>query len=54
MDPTSNKRGKELDKLPITMEYQYQGQVYVSNLDDQIKWVTDIKVGHIELENIKT
>lgn len=44
----------ELDKIPITMKYQYQGQVYVSKLDDQIKWVTDTKVGNIELEDIKT
>lgn len=54
MDPTSSKRGKELDKLPITMKYHYQGQVYVSKLDDQIKWVTDTEVGHVELEDIRT
>lgn len=53
MDPTSNKRIKELDKLPATMNYHYQGQIYASKLDDQIKWVIDSEVGHIELEDIR-
>lgn len=54
MDPTSSRRGKEIDKLLVTMKYQYQGQVYVSKLDDRIKWDTNIEVGHIEIEDIKT
>lgn len=54
MDPTSGKKAKDLDKLPITMKYHYQGQTYASKLEDQIKWVTDTKVDHIELEDIRT
>lgn len=55
MDPTSSKKGKELDRLPATMKYHYQlGQFYFSKLDDQIKWVINTKVGHVELEDIET
>lgn len=36
------------------MKYHYQGQFYSSKLDDQIKWVTDTKIGHIEIEDIRT
>lgn len=52
MDSTSRKKAKDLDKVPITMKYNYQGQTYASKLDDGIKWVTDIEVGHIEFEDI--
>lgn len=54
MDSSANKRGKEIDRLPATMKYRYQGQVHVSKLDDQIRWVTDTEVGHIEIEDIGT
>lgn len=36
------------------MKYQYQGQVHVSKLDDQIRWITDTEVGHIEIGDIAT
>lgn len=54
MDLISSKRGKELDKIPITVKYHYQGQVYVSKLYDQIKCITNTEVGHVELEDIGT
>lgn len=54
MDSSSSKRGKEIDRLPTTMNYHYQGQVYVSKLDDQISRVTDKEIGHIEIEDIRT
>lgn len=53
MDSSTNKRGKEIDRLPATMKYHYQGQVHVSKLEDQIRWVTDTEIGHIEIEYIK-
>lgn len=36
------------------MKYYYQGKVYVSKLDDQIKWVIDTDIEHIEIKDIKT
>lgn len=54
MDSSSNKRSKDIDKLPATMKYHYQGQVYSSKLDDQVKWVTDTEIGHIEIQDIRT
>lgn len=54
MDSTSSKKGKEIDRLPATMKYHYQGQVYASKLNVQIKWVTDTEVEHIEIKNIRT
>lgn len=58
MDPfTSKKRTKEeakLDKKPIIMKYQYQGKTLASKLEDEVQWVTNTEVGHIEIEDIKT
>lgn len=54
MDSSSNKRGKDIDQLLVTMKYHYQGQVYALKLDDQVKWVTDTEIGHIEIEDIRT
>lgn len=58
MDPSpSKKKTKEevkLDKKLITMKYQYQGQTLASKLEDEVQWVTNTEIGHIELEDIET
>lgn len=54
MDSSTNKRGKEINRLLATMKYHYQGQVHVSKLEDQIRWVTDTEISHIEIEDIIT
>lgn len=42
----------KLEKNPITMNYRYQGQTLVSKFENEIEWVTDTKIGHIELDAI--
>lgn len=49
----SFRKEKDLEKLSITMKYQYQGQTYASKLEDTIQWVTDTEIEHIELEDIE-
>lgn len=36
------------------MKYQHQGHTLASKLEDEVQWVTDTEIGHLELEDIKT
>ncbi|XP_059073321.1 uncharacterized protein LOC131874098 [Cryptomeria japonica] len=58
MDPSLIKRRTKeeakLDKKTTTMKYQYEGHNLASKLEDEVQWVTDTEIGHIEFEDIKT
>lgn len=57
MYPSANKKSTKeedkIDKKPIIMKYQYQGKTLASKFKDEVQWVTDTKIGHIEIEDIK-
>lgn len=40
----------KLEKNPVTMKYQYQSQSLVSKFKNDVLWITDIGIGHLDLE----
>lgn len=58
METSSTPRKKtrsdvKLEKNPVIMKYQYQGQTLVSKFENEVQWIIDTKIEHIELDAIK-